>query len=308
MSLFQHGCVKAATALRLVVLPALLVWSPLLAATEEPKDVVAQLGATRMTASDLKDLLQGLDPETRRQALSNPQLLNQLVQLQIVRKALLNEALAKKWQQKPDIARQADAARNAVILKTYLASVSDLPANYPSDQEIKSAYDLNRDKFLVARRYRLEQIFLTVPLADRNGAATLAKAKGLVARARDGHTRFEDLARQNSQHKPSAQKGGDTGWLVESQILPEIRTRIQGMSKGEVSDPIRSSQGWHIVRLMDTQAAAPRPLAEVKPYIVASLRQQKAQGQQQQYIVRLLQKTPVTIRPAQLAAALKAAP
>lgn len=307
MSLFQHGCTnKAATGLRLVALSTLLFSLPTQAA--ETKDVVAQLGATQFTKSDLSDFVRSLDPETRRQALANPQVMGQLVQLQIVRKALLNEALAKRWQQKPDIAKQADAARDAVIVKTYLASVASLPASYPSDQDIKSAYDLNRDKFLVARRYRMEQIFIAVPPTDKNGAAGLQKAKGLVMKARDGHTRFEDLARQNSQHKPSAQKGGDTGWLVESQLLPEVRARVQGMSRGDVSDPIRSSQGWHIIRLMDTQAAAPRPLAEVKPVITASLRQRKEQDQQQQYIVRLLQKTPVTIREPELRAALKASP
>jgi peptidylprolyl isomerase len=79
------------------------------------------------------------------------------------------------------------------------------------------------------------------------------------------------------------------------------------MAKGDVSDPIRSDQGFHIVRLMDTQAAAPRPLAEVKPVIATSLRQSKEQDQQQQYIVRLLQKSPVTMHEPELRAALKTA-
>ena len=118
--------------LRHIALPVLLLWSPLSAAADEPRDVVAQLGATRFTASDLKDFVQTLDPQTRQQALANPQVMNQLVQLQIVRKALLDEALAKKWQQRPDIAKEANAARDAVILKTYLTSAVSLPASYPS--------------------------------------------------------------------------------------------------------------------------------------------------------------------------------
>jgi peptidylprolyl isomerase len=77
------------------------------------------------------------------------------------------------------------------------------------------------------------------------------------------------------------------------------------MANGEVSEPIRAGEGWHIVRLMNTQAAGPQPLAEVRSMIVASLRQQKAQAEQQKYIVRLLQKSPITIREAQLRAAVK---
>lgn len=296
---------RSVTGLLGVAVLAVSLFSAPLSATEETKTVVAQLGTTQYTASELQDFLGTLNPQSRQQALSSPDVMRQLVQLQLVRKALFQEALTKKWQQKPDIAKQLNAARDAIILKTYLASVANLPADYPSDQETKAAYDLNRGRFLVPRRYRLEQIYVEIAPTDKNGAAALQKAKGLVAKARDGRTRFENLARQNSQHKTSADKGGDTGWLVESDLLPEIRARIQGMAKGEVSEPIRGSQGWHIVRLMDTQAAGPQPLAEVRPTIVASLRQQKAQAEQQKYIIRLLQKSPITIREPQLQAASK---
>jgi peptidylprolyl isomerase len=136
--------------------------------------------------------------------------------------------------------------------------------------ETRAAYDLNRARFLMPRRYRLEQIYVAIAPTDKNGAAALQKAKSLAAKARDGRTRFEDLARKNSQHKTSAEQGGDTGWLAEGDLLPEIRARIQGMAKGEVSEPIRAGEGWHIVRLMDTQAAGPQPLAEVRPMIVAA--------------------------------------
>lgn len=303
MSVFSSFDKGAGGLIRLCAVSVLLLGGP--AVAQEP---LAQIGATQFTAADLKDLLQSLDPQVRNQALANPKVMTQLVQLQVVRKALLSEALAKKWQQRPDIAKQANAARDAVLLKTYLASVASLPANYPSDQEVRAAYELNRARFLVGRRYRLEQIYVAAAPNDKDGAAALQKAKNLVARARSGRARFEDLARQNSQHKATADKGGDTGWLVESQILPEIRTRLEGMAKGEVSEPIRSGQGFHIVRLMDTQPAAAQPLAEVRPVIVASLRQQKLQAQQQLYIAGLLQKTPITIREPQLRAALKASP
>lgn len=304
MSLFQ-GIDKTATRLLGAAVLAVPLFSAPLSATEEAKDAVAQLGTTQYTASEFKNFLATLDPKARSQALANPRVMNQLVQLQLVRKALFQEALTKKWQQKPEIAKQINGARDAIILKTYLASVANLPADYPSDVETRAAYDLNRARFLMPRRYRLEQIYVAIAPTDKNGAAALQKAKSLAAKARDGRTRFEDLARKNSQHKTSAEQGGDTGWLAEGDLLPEIRARIQGMAKGEVSEPIRAGEGWHIVRLMDTQAAGPQPLAEVRPMIVASLRQQKAQAEQQKYIVRLLQKSPITIREAQLRAAVK---
>lgn len=283
----------------------MLLWSPVLAATEELKDIVAQLGSTGFSASELGDFLRTMEPGARQQALANPQVMERLIQLEVIRKAILHEAVAKNWQQKPDVAKQLAVARDAIVLKNYLASVADMPASYPSEQEIKSSYDLNRDKFLMPRQYRLAQIYISSPPGDKNAAAALEKAKALAAKARAKNVRFEELARQNSQHRSSADKGGDTGWLFDSQILPEIRGRVAGMSRGEVSDPIRTGQGWHIVRLIDTKPAGLKPLAEVKPLIAASLRQKREQDQEQKYIVRMLQKTPVSLNQPRLRTALQ---
>jgi peptidylprolyl isomerase len=270
-------------------------------------NLVAQMGAVRFTASDLKEFVARMEPQTRHQAMANPKFMEQLIQAEVARKAVLNEALSKKWQSNPVVAKQIDTAREAIVLKTYLASVTDLPQSYPSDADIKSAYDLNRDKFLVPRQYHLAQIFVSSPPGDKNAAAALQKAKDLAARTHARGARFDELARQNSQHKASAGKGGDIGWLAESQLQPAIRTKIAGMMKGDVSDPIRGDQGWHIVRLIDTKSAALRPLPEVRPVIVAALRQQKQQSDQLQYIKRLVDKMPVQLNQANLNAALKAA-
>lgn len=72
------------------------------------------------------------------------------------------------------------------------------------------------------------------------------------------------------------------------------------MLKGEISDPILGSTGWHIVRLMDTKAAAPRPLAEVRDTLVGTLRQRKVQELQQAYVASLLGKNPVAVNEARL--------
>ena len=283
-----------------------LLCGPALAAADT-KDVIAQLGATRFMASDLRDYVRSLEPETRRQALADPRLASRLVQLEIIRKAILDEALAKKWWQKPEVAKQISAARDAIVLKSYMASAIAMAADYPSDQQIGAAYDLNRDKFLVPRQYRLAQIFIASPAGDKNADAALRKAQALASNARGKNARFEDLARQNSQHALSAAKGGDTGWLIETQILPELRAKIAGMSRGDVSDPIRTNQGWHIVRLLDTKPAAPKPLAEVRSLIISSLRQKRQEDEEQHYIVRMLQKTPVSVNDARMRTVLEAA-
>jgi peptidylprolyl isomerase len=308
----RHAIALRANFVPLSVLLALLLTGSASAVTANSPagmagDVVAQMGAVRLTASDLKDFVARMEPETRRQALANPKFMDQLIQAEVARKAVLNEALAKKWQLNPAVVKQIGTAREAIILKSYLAAVTELPKSYPSDADIKAAYDLNRDKFLMPRQYHLAQIFVSSPPGDKNAAVAAQKAKELAAQTHARGARFDELARKTSQHKASAAKGGDIGWLVESQLQPAIRTKIAGMMKGDVSDPIRGDQGWHIVRLIDTKPAALRPLPEVRSMIVTALRQQKQQSDQLQYIKQMVDKTPVQLNQANLKTALKAA-
>jgi len=289
--------------LLLVLLPA----GTATAVTAQAAATVAQMGAIQFTVSDLKDFLQTLPPESRRQALADPQAMNRLIQAEVARRAVLNEALAKKWQLKPAVAKQIGMARDTIVLRNYLTAVVNLPAGYPSEAETKAAYDLNRDKFLMPRQYHLAQIFIASAPGDKNAEAAQKKASDLAAKARARGARFDELARQNSQYKPGAAKGGDMGWAMEDQIQPAVLAKVAGMARGDVSDPIHSSLGWHIVRLIDTKPAAPRPLAEVRGLIATSLRQQKEQSEVLQYLARLVDKTPVRLNQANLRTALEAA-
>ena len=85
-------------------------------------------------------------------------------------------------------------------------------------------------------------------------AAALKKASDLAARVQRAPNDFAKIARESSEHKDSAAKGGDLGWVPETQLIPEIRAAVVRMTKGELSPPIRSASGWHIVRLDRSQA------------------------------------------------------
>jgi len=273
-------------------------------------DIVARLGGSEFTATTLKDFVQSLDRNARKQALSDPQLMNRLVGAELARLALLNEAKAKKWEQRPDVARQIDRSRDEIIVSNYLSSVAAIPRDYPSDAEVKVAYDSNRDSFMAPRQYRLAQIFVQLPPTSDKKALDAAqkKANDLARQARAKNANFEAIARTNSEHPASAARGGDLGWADQNQIVPEIRNQVVGMTKDEISDPILGSTGWHIVRMLDTRPAAPRPLAEVKDSLAAMLRQHKAQEAQQMYIARLLEKNPASVNQARLRALFESSP
>ena len=277
-------------------LAALLLVAPALAAGPG-SEVVAKLGDTDVTVEQIQDFVRTLDPATRKQALADPETMIRLVRLELTRMVVLREAKAKNWEQRPEVAAAMQRARDQAVITSYLTSVDAPPADFPSDAEIQSAYNLNRDKFMVPRQYDLQQIYVALPPGgDKKAEAAAEKrADDLARKAKARYADFAALARANSDEKESAAKGGDLGWAPENQIMPEIVRQVSGMSNGDVSDPIRAADGWHIIRLVDTKPAAPRPLAEVHDAIVAALRQQKAEQNQQAYLAQLLQKIPVSV-------------
>lgn len=284
---------RAAAYLVLFSLP--LVWAA--TATPEPgADAVARLGTIDIPASSLRDFVRTLDPAMRKQALGDPAVMARLVRQELVRILILNEAISKKWDQRPEIAARIARGRDDVIASTYLAAAGAVPEGYPSDAELQAAYDANRDKFMMPRQYRLEQIFVAIPAGGDKKAedAARAKADGLVRKVRTNGANFDEIAKSGSDQAPG-EPAGDLGWANEAQIVPEIRNQISGMAIGEISDPIATANGFHIIRLADTKPAGVRPLAEVRDQLVAALRQNKLQENEQAYVSALLEKTPAMI-------------
>ena len=83
---------------------------------------------------------------------------------------------------------------------------------------------------------------------------TDGQAKALVtslkARAEDGED-FADLAREYSEDIGSAQEGGDLGWTDPGQMVPEFEQTMQITAVGEISDPVKSQFGWHVLEVLD---------------------------------------------------------
>jgi parvulin-like peptidyl-prolyl isomerase len=106
---------------------------------------------------------------------------------------------------------------------------------------------------------------------------------------------FATVAKSQSDDASSAQRGGDLGFLAESQIQPEIRSTLSSLSKGATSDPVRMNDGWHVVRVLEVKDPYTATLDEVKGSLANELRNQRAQVLGKAYLAKLLQQYPVTL-------------
>ena len=99
----------------------------------------------------------------------------------------------------------------------------------------------------------------------------------------------------------SARGEFDLGWLREDQLLPAVREAVSPLQDNAISEPVRTSEGWHIVKLLGTRPAAVAPLAEVKDGIIPALRQQRAQANARAFVEDMLRKEPIQLNEIEMA-------
>lgn len=102
------------------------------------------------------------------------------------------------------------------------------------------------------------------------------KAKEVFERIAHGAD-FGQMARQYSRDPGSKESGGSLGYFGRGQMVPQFEAAAFKLKKGEVSEPVQSQFGWHLIRLDDRRQKAVPPFDEVKARIIAQLMHQKAQ-------------------------------
>ena len=263
-------------------------------AVKTSDEVIARVGNSDVSADDLRSYIAALGPREQAALAQDPAMLSQAVRVLLANRLVLQEVVAKKWDQQPNVTVQLDKVRESAIVELYLQSVSTPPANFPSEEDLQKVYDANRASFLVPRQYQLAQIFVAVPKDADKAASDAAKRKideaGRKLKAPGAD--FAAVARSDSAASDSAERGGDLGLLPEDQIRPEIRSQVVGLAKGAVSEPILLDDGWHILRLVDTKASYTRSLPEIRDQLVRQIRTERQAALRRAYLAEMLKQHP----------------
>jgi len=273
-----------------------------------PDKVVASAGSVTIGQNEITRLLQGM-PEAERAAIKNNRAgVENWLRQRVTSEALLREAQSKGWSERPEVKAKVDAAVREVTARivstSYLESVAQVPATYPSDAEVKAAYEQGKANFNLPATYRVAQIYLASTGTDAAATTKLRdEAKKLATQARGGD--FAALARSRSQDPRSAERGGEVGMLPLEQMLPEVRDVVAKLKVGQVSEPVQSPSGFHIVKLLETQPARTATLEEIKPRLQTALRDQRQQQLIQAHMAGLVPAGSLKIDSAALDAALQ---
>jgi peptidyl-prolyl cis-trans isomerase D len=145
-----------------------------------------------------------------------------------------------------------------------------------TEDDEKVQYQKNIDQYKLEDRAHVAHIlFKTVGMTDAEAAEVKKKAEDVLNKAKHGGN-FADLAKQYSEDT-TKDKGGDLGWIVRGQTVPEFEAAAFSLPKGSISDLVKTQYGFHIIQVIDRETARTQTLDEVKASIVNQLQEQNAE-------------------------------
>jgi len=246
------------------------------------EEILARMGTIEIKRADMERIIGTIPAKVTAEQL---RALDQALRTELVRRTLLAEALQAGWEKKPEVQQQLEAAREQVIVSTYINQQARPDAGYPTESDIQTAYEENKQLLIRPPQVHLAQIY----------TKDAAKAEEVAKKAREKGADFSQLSTKYSQHAESARNKGDMGWLALEKLTPEVRTVAEKLTLGEVSKPVKVADGWHVLKLIARKGSEPIPLAEVRERLKQSLRLKRAQENEQRYLDQLVSRTPITV-------------
>lgn len=176
---------------------------------------------------------------------------------------VLAQASSKKgFNKQSDVIQQIELTKQNILANAFFM---DYVKNHPlSDDTLKQEYE-KINKLRGNKEYKVSHILLK----------TEAEAKTVAEQLKN--SKFEDVAMDKSQDPGSSVKGGDLGWAVPSNFVKPFSDAMVALGKGQISAPVQSQFGWHVIKLEDTRDLKVPSFDEVKPNLTQHLQQQMVQ-------------------------------
>jgi peptidyl-prolyl cis-trans isomerase C len=242
------------------------------------------LGASLALAEEVSD---GIDTisveEIRTELYSVPAEVRGRMNLQqmsmFVENVMLDRRLAKAAAeagipQRPEVRAQIERATRDVVVRAY---IDDELAKYAASMpDLKGLaherYTINAASYMQPEAIRVSHILFAVDDKEAGKSDAEAKAKAMeVLKQLRGGADFAEMAKQYSDDTGSKRDGGALKWAEKGKFVPPFEEAAFAMKPGEISEPVRTRFGYHIIRLDEKRAARQQTFEEVEKKIVADL-------------------------------------
>ncbi|MEQ1913670.1 MAG: peptidylprolyl isomerase [Sideroxydans sp.] len=181
-----------------------------------------------------------------------------LVNLEVISQAAVKAGLDKQ----PEAAQQIELARQQVLAGAF---VQDYAKTHPiAYADLKQEYEALKGR-VGNKEYKVSHILVQ----------TEEEAKAVAKRVKK--EKFAKVAKEKSKDPGSKDNGGDLGWTVPTNFVQPFGEAILKLNKGQLSDPVQTQYGWHVIRLEDTRELKVPTFEEVKPQLEKRKQQEAIQ-------------------------------
>jgi peptidyl-prolyl cis-trans isomerase C len=218
----------------------------------EDADIIARVGDEPITRGDVEQILSQI-PMQYRPRYSTPEGRRELVDAIVGMKMFAWEARRRGIPEQPDVKIKIDYMIDQILARALEEELRDNVS--VEDKDIEKYYSENRENYVTPAMVKARHI-----LVD-----TEEEALGILEKITSGAD-FAELAREKSKC-PSADKGGDLGWFEKGKMDPAFEKAAFDLKKGEVSGVVKSSFGYHIIKVENTKTAKTKTLDQAKKSI-----------------------------------------
>ncbi|MCX8952667.1 peptidylprolyl isomerase [Ruegeria sp. NA] len=231
---------------------------PLAAETQpDASTVVARVNGDEITLGHVIATVAALPPQYQQ---AEDDVLFDFVLEQLIQQQLLGQQ--QDGLNKLNTLRLKNEERSLLAVQT----VTALTDTVVTDEAIQAAYDAQYNDFAGEDEFDASHILVE----------TEEQANDLKAQLDDGAD-FAELAREHSTG-PSGPNGGALGWFGKGQMVPEFETAVVALEKGQVSDPVQTQFGWHVVKLNDKRKTEAPALDAVREELAQTVQQDAIQA------------------------------
>ncbi len=221
---------------------------------------VAKVNGVAIPNSRLELVMKGLSAQGQK---DTPETRKAVRDDLIKQEVLSQEAIRKGLDKTPDVATQMKITRQSVLIR---ALQSDFIANNkPTDKEVRKEYEVVTAATMGDQEYNPRHILVS----------TEEEAKDVIRSLKKG-AKFEQLAKDKSTDDGSKNKGGELGWSSARSYAQPFAEALVKLKKGEITQqPVKTSFGWHVIRLDGIRPLKIPPYEEVKGKVLQRVLQRK---------------------------------
>lgn len=269
---------------RWVILTGAVVLAACAGGSEE--QVVVRVNQTRVTVADFRrklDLERERVPAHLHAMMESADVQKRYAQDLVRREILLQEGARRRIDSRPAVTERVQQVKEQMILQTLLREEISEKVRVP-EADVQAYYDGHPEEF---SRDRLRAGHI---LVQTEGEAQQVQER---LKAKEG---FEVLARRLSLDKVSGAKGGDLGTVERGSMVPEFEKAAYALKVGEVSAPVKTRFGYHIIRVTGREQRPATPFAEVREGLTQRLVGERQQAAFDAFVEGLKQQATVEVR------------